>query len=530
MLNSEFNLETQMRSLANRLRPLVGSNGWDYCVVWRLNEDHRVLEWLDSCCAGADMYNLDKQDELMFPVSSSYSCRDVMFSHQRTASCNFLSQLPSSLSLDDSGVYSQVMYSNHPQWFNFLNSPNPENAPEVSITPKWVELMHWKWNINWLSLIQETVATRVLVPVPGGLVELFVAKQVFEDHQVVDFVIGQCSNNVEHQAFLDPSLQTSIHEAHENGYDMEAMIVNDVQTLPGEPSVEHSKEVNEKDSVKPEIGRSDSISDCSDQIDDDEDDASCRKRNGKKPQAKNLEAERRRRKKLNERLYNLRSLVPIISKLDKASILVDAITYLKDLKKQEKELQDELEELSTNEGVIMNNDATNIHATVDFVSYPDDQNAPNNLIFGALDTMHPLITRTRETTIENDKVQQMEPQVEVTQIDANKFFIKVFCEHKPGGLVRLLEALSSLGLDVTNVNVTSCRMLVSNIFEVELKRDSEVVADDLKNSLLELTRIPFGSGWQHDQLANKPENGIDDVYHCHHGLLNHHANSYHLQN
>lgn len=70
---------------------------------------------------------------------------------------------------------------------------------------------------------------------------------------------------------------------------------------------------HEKDCVKKEInGRSDS--DCSDQ-NDEEDDAKYRKRTGKEPQSKNLVAERRRRKKLNERLYALRALVPKISKV-----------------------------------------------------------------------------------------------------------------------------------------------------------------------------------------------------------------------
>ncbi|KAK6942030.1 Myc-type, basic helix-loop-helix (bHLH) domain [Dillenia turbinata] len=63
--------------------------------------------------------------------------------------------------------------------------------------------------------------------------------------------------------------------------------------------------------------------------------------------SKNIVSERNRRKKLNERLFALRAVVPNISKMDKASIIKDAIEYIQELHEQERRIKDEIMELES---------------------------------------------------------------------------------------------------------------------------------------------------------------------------------------
>ncbi|KAL4358222.1 hypothetical protein AHAS_Ahas09G0265100 [Arachis hypogaea] len=571
-----------MQNLIERLRPLVGLNGWDYCVYWKLSEDQRFVEWLGCCCGGTDQNNNVGEDIHIFP------CRDTMFSHPRTNHCYLLSQLPTSISIIDSGIHAQTLLTNQPNWVNY--SPN---------------------------ILQETIGTQVLIPVPGGLVELFVTKQVPEDHQVIDFVTAQCivlveqeaannstsfnmqsnvvgddnnnnhnnnnnenqvmmnnnNNNNNNQFVLTTAPETSPHDEipitlcssplnfmqqfrtmnknndnnnnnnafseeyqgsiflHENqnnnNQPMKAAAMEEEEEEEQQVGTKENNNNNKNEGGVVGVGRSDSMSDCSDQ-NEEEEDGKYRRRNGKGNQSKNLVAERKRRKKLNDRLYNLRSLVPRISKLDRASILGDAIEFVKDLQKQVKDLQDELEDNNNNSDTtaVDHHDSSNQFLDHFGASYV----VPNH--------KHMQQDAVDATTLTMDKQhsQQMEPQVEVAVIDGKEYFVKVFCEHRAGGFVKLMEALNTLGMDVVHATVTSHKGLVSNVFKVEKKDSDMVEAEDVRDSLLELTRNPSCRVWSNNNTKNnnptsENSNGVavgrDHHHHHHHHMPAYHPHPFH---
>ncbi|XP_048233588.1 transcription factor ABORTED MICROSPORES isoform X3 [Ricinus communis] len=515
---------------------------------------------MDCCCGGTENTQVNGGEELQFPVSSVLTCRDIIFQHPRTKYCDLLARLPSSMPLE-SGIHAQALISNESRWINFSNN----------------------------SDLNGTVGTRALIPVPGGLLELFVTKQVSEDQHAIDIVTTQCTILMKQEAMIsstnidtgfvvnmkmigeeqskayladhdnmeekdhtnknqfqqapnknlnlpydisadrirlcsppmnflqqfhysndrDNKTKSNDHiffeEAATNSSNglqdqMDAAALHKIMMMTTNTENMHMKFMgpssgkkeqqanNDNDSIKHENGISDSVSDCSNQMDD-ENDAKYRRRTGRGPPAKDLKAERRRRKMLNDRLYDLRALVPKISNLNKVSILGDAIEFVKELQKQAKELENELEEHSDDDQGVKNG----IHNNIPQETLNQDGGIVNGFHVGSSEVVScSKLNHKSETS--HDKGQQMEVQVDVAQIDGNEFFVKVFCEHKAGRFMKLMEALDCLGLEVTNANVTSFRGLVSNVFKVE-KKDSEMVqADYVRESLLELTR-DAPSGW-----------------------------------
>lgn len=241
-----------------------------------------------------------------------------------------------------------------------------------------------------------------------------------------------------------------------------------------------SKEVSDKD-VKQEM-RAES-SDCSDQMEDDEEKGVAR--SGRRHLSKNLVAERKRRKKLNERLYSLRALVPKITKMDRASILGDAIEYVKELQKQVKELQDELLESKEEEipaSLIQPEDGAGRHLIEENGNGIRADEGQCSLKTDQIKVPGEINERRFE-----DVNQPM--QVEVSKIDGQLFSLRIFCEKRPGVFVKLMQALDVLGLEVLHANITTFRGLVLNVFNAETRDKEFMQAEQVKESLLEMASL-----------------------------------------
>uniref|UniRef100_A0A803NYX7 BHLH domain-containing protein n=1 Tax=Cannabis sativa TaxID=3483 RepID=A0A803NYX7_CANSA len=137
--------------------------------------------------------------------------------------------------------------------------------------------------------------------------------------------------------------------------------------------------------------------------------------------SKNLHAERRRREKLNDKLLRLRGLVPKITNMKKATIVDDAIAYISELQHTVATLQHQLLgiETSSAEGTVPKKDGIHICAA------------------------------------ERNKELWLQPDISVAQIFENKLWMKVIFEKKPGGFTKLIEALSALGFEITDTNLTT---------------------------------------------------------------------------
>ncbi|KAL3325829.1 hypothetical protein AABB24_036851 [Solanum stoloniferum] len=197
------------------------------------------------------------------------------------------------------------------------------------------------------------------------------------------------------------------------------------------------------------------------------------KKRGRKPGAtretplNHVEAERQRREKLNHRFCALRSVVPHVTKMDKASLLSDAVAYINELKSKVTELEGQLtrksKKLKTEctDSITIDNHSTATTTTTNSV----DQirhNSSSAASFGVQNNL------------------KVEVEVKILGPDA---MVRVQSENVNYPSARLMRALQDLELHVHHASISSVNdiMLQDIVVKVPIGLGTE---DRLKNALI----------------------------------------------
>ncbi|KAL0354984.1 UNVERIFIED_CONTAM: Transcription factor ICE1 [Sesamum radiatum] len=182
--------------------------------------------------------------------------------------------------------------------------------------------------------------------------------------------------------------------------------------------------------------------------------------------AKNLMAERRRRKKLNDRLYMLRSVVP---KISKGFDTRDAIDYLKELLQKINDLHNELESIPG---------SSSVTPTTSF--YPLTPTAPG------------LPARIKEELCPSAFASPLSSptgqpaRVEVRLREGRVVNIHMFCGRRPGILLSTMRAMENLGLDIQQAVISCFNGFALDVFRAEqCGEGQDLNPDQIKAVLLD---------------------------------------------
>ncbi|URD93612.1 hypothetical protein MUK42_01486 [Musa troglodytarum] len=135
-------------------------------------------------------------------------------------------------------------------------------------------------------------------------------------------------------------------------------------------------------------------------------------------------AERKRRERLSQRFIELSAVVPGLKKMDKASVLSDAIKYLKQLQENVKALEDQVAKRNVESAVLVKK----------YQLCADDDSSSCTENFNERQSGESL------------------PEIEA-RVCEKTILIRIHCENRKGVLVKALCEIEKLHLSVTNTSV-----------------------------------------------------------------------------
>ncbi|VAI12310.1 unnamed protein product [Triticum turgidum subsp. durum] len=138
-------------------------------------------------------------------------------------------------------------------------------------------------------------------------------------------------------------------------------------------------------------------------------------------------AERRRREKINQRFIELSTVIPNLKKMDKATILGDAVKYVRELQDKVKTMEDDDSAAATTTTTIRS--AVLVSKKIKAAADDEEDEDAGESSHGGL------------------------PEIEVRVSDEKTVLVRIHCKNARGLLVRVLAEVEDLRLAITHTSV-----------------------------------------------------------------------------
>ncbi|GAB4844644.1 hypothetical protein Ancab_038046 [Ancistrocladus abbreviatus] len=187
-----------------------------------------------------------------------------------------------------------------------------------------------------------------------------------------------------------------------------------------------------------------------------------------------VEAERQRREKMNSRFYALRAVVPNVSRMDKASLLADAVAYIKELKGRVGELESQFQARERDRSA-----SNSLKPKMENTSFDalDNQSTTTTITSNFIDETTP--TAKKRSKIQSFMNYPLEIEVKIVGKEA---MIRVQSENVNYPSTRLMEAVRDLELEVEHATISSVSQLM--LQDVVIRVPDEVSSEDGLRAML----------------------------------------------